>query len=78
MLHTPSHTYINKHTPGSLAISIVEQLARSMGPGVKQHFKTILPGLFINFGDKKVSKWCEGVVVYEGNMHQSIHISIKK
>lgn len=38
----------------TMTIALCDQLTISMGPSIKQHVRTIAPGLFSNFGDSKV------------------------
>ncbi|ESO04897.1 hypothetical protein HELRODRAFT_78594 [Helobdella robusta] len=40
---------------GSMTIALCQQLAISMGPPIKQHAKSVIPGLLANFGDSKAN-----------------------
>ena len=40
----------------TMAINICQTLAMSMGSNIKQHVRTLVPGIISNFGDSKASK----------------------
>jgi len=38
-----------------MALTLCQQLASAMGPSIKQHVRSLGPGIVNNFGDSKVS-----------------------
>jgi len=38
-----------------VALTLCQQLANAMGPGIKQYVRVLGPGIISNFGDSKVS-----------------------
>jgi len=38
-----------------VALTLCQQLANAMGPGIKQHVRVLGPGIISNLGDSKVS-----------------------
>jgi len=43
------------HWQAGVALTLCQQLATSMGPGIRQHVRVLGPGIVTNFGDSKVS-----------------------